>query len=149
MRSAGGSEFDSEIQFALALLDSANVSRADIVSFAKKCKVTGSNKFPDTSATPGNKSFVASVYPLDRAIAEIICNICGGRGHKGWQCATAKLRTAKADDGTSKPIANVDRELTFRDSAGGRGSGAGRGRGTGRLKSGTGMKRRLSADEWA
>ena len=96
MRSAGGSEFDQEIAFAMDKLDSAAVSNADVVAFAKKCKITGSYKFPGTSVTPGNKSFVAlvnpvvaSVYPLDnraRAIATVICNICGGKGHFGRNC---------------------------------------------------------------
>jgi hypothetical protein len=59
IRSAGGSEFDSEIQFALALHDGANVSRADIVAFAKKLKITGSYKFCATAKlrTPPPRSF--------------------------------------------------------------------------------------------
>jgi hypothetical protein len=52
IRSAGGSGFDSEIQFALALLDAASVSRADIVSFAKKCKITGPYKPPNAPLPP-------------------------------------------------------------------------------------------------
>jgi hypothetical protein len=72
----------------------------------------------------------------------VVANVCGGRGHKGQDRATAKLSTPRPDDGTSKPKANVDREFTFRDSAGTTNRGTGK-RGTARLK------RRLSAEEWA
>jgi hypothetical protein len=144
IRSAGGSEFDTEIALAQAMLDSPTVSRSDLVKFSKACKITGSYKFPNTSTTPGNQAFVASVYPLDRAraLAEMICNVCGGRGHKGQDCASAKLTTPRPDDGASKPKTNVDREFTFRDSAGTNGRSTSK-RGTTRLK------RRLSAEEWA
>jgi hypothetical protein len=161
MRSAGGSEFDQEIAFAMDKLDSAAVSNADVVAFAQKCKITGSYKFPGTSVTPGNKSFVAlvnpglpvvaSVYPLDnraRAIATMICNICGGKGHFGRNCATIKHRTPPADDGTSRPIPDVDRDITFKDNTGANDRGAGT-RGTGHLKKRNALERRLSAKEWA
>jgi hypothetical protein len=72
----------------------------------------------------------------------MVCNVCGGRGHKGQDCATAKLTTPRPGDGTSKPKTNVDREFTFRDSAGTNSRGTSK-RGTARLK------RRLSAEEWA
>jgi hypothetical protein len=64
IRSAGGSEFDSEIVLVQTMLDSPTVSRSDLVKFSKACKITGSYKFPNTSTTPGNQAFVASVYPL-------------------------------------------------------------------------------------
>jgi hypothetical protein len=69
---------------AQAMLDSASASRADLVKFAKAIKATCSYKFPNTSTTPGNLGFVASVYPLGRAraITKMICSACGGRGHK-------------------------------------------------------------------
>jgi hypothetical protein len=47
IRSAGGSEFDSEIVLAQTMLDSPIVSRSDLVKFAKACKTTGSYKFPN------------------------------------------------------------------------------------------------------
>jgi hypothetical protein len=92
-----------------------------LVKFAKACKTTGPYKLPNTSATPGNQAFVASVYPLDRAraLAEMTCNACGGRGHKGQDCASAKITTPRPGDGTSKPKTNVDREFTFRDNSAG------------------------------
>jgi hypothetical protein len=102
------------------MIDSPSVSRADLVKFSKAAKVTCSYKFPNTPTTPGNLAFVASVYPLDRAraITEMICNVCGGRSHKGRDCASAKLTTPRPDDGTSKPKTDVDRKFTFRDSTG-------------------------------
>jgi hypothetical protein len=42
IRSAGGSEFDSEFCLAQTMLDSPTVSRSDLVKFAKACKITGS-----------------------------------------------------------------------------------------------------------
>jgi hypothetical protein len=149
IRTAGGSEFDSEIALAQTMLDSAAVSRSNLVTFSKKCKITGSYKFLNASTTPGNQAFVASVYPLDnraRALADMICNVCGGRGHKSQDCATAKITTPRPDDGTSKPQTNVDREFTFRDSAGTPGRGASK-RGTKRHQ--RPLERRISAEEWA
>ena len=84
IRTAGGSEFDSEIVLAQTMLDSAAVSRSDLVKFAKTCKTTRaptSSLTPALPTTPGNQAFVASVYPLGnrtRALADMICNVCGG-----------------------------------------------------------------------
>jgi hypothetical protein len=44
------------------MLDSAGVSKADLLKSKKAICVTCSYKFPITSGTPGNQSFVASLY---------------------------------------------------------------------------------------
>ena len=84
-----------------ALLGAETVTMRNVVTYCQTLirqseSVYGKSEYRDP-ATP----FVAPVFKQGQA-TRTICNVCGGVGHYGRDCATSKVLIPPADDGTRK-----------------------------------------------